>query len=956
MAKVIFNYKSIDTTILCKTDETFKSIKERLKTKLKEDISKTFILYNGKCINEEQTFKEVANIFDRERNTINVILLEGDNLPKKDKFVISKEIICQKCYENSFIKIKEFKFSFKCKNGHKLDNISIRDFNEKQKIDISKYKCNKCEKNRTEIFENNFYICSTCDLYLCPLCKSNHDKKHKIIDFNNKYNICNKHCFYFVKFCNVCGMNICMRCQNEHKEHNYIDFGDLFIDKQNIQEEMDSFKEKMNLFIDDLNKNIQNIINNVKQNMEIYYEICNKIINNYDEQKLTYQNMLNIQEINKYNNNICKEINNLKEKNGVVEKFNFLFKIYNEINNKINDINISQYITAFEPLTKNIIEGNNKDLMIISEKNQGNDIIKYLLNKMNKKYIEINQSKFTEDEKNEKYRQDILDNLKYLMKNNNIILMKDFDCFSYNYFLENMNLIRENTLKSNEILTEENNFKSIISIGINNISNLNNSIQEKLEKQCLDYNIFLDQNDKNIINNLLDYLNIITCFDVNMKIKIDLQHLLINCKKNDIEALIFKIKNDIIIKYNADNNHWIFKEGQEYERQILKLFFSKIAPLFCEDIITSLISFHKNSKDAKYKMMDDLIIEAYKKSYYYNFENYFKEINTKRSIIYTFSKEARNLFKEIKIIENKFGKFDEDSTYYISIESITRENDLSIELKKFLFTEKKQLLIITFSENDLKFINSVNALIDNLEKENPKLNEKCVIFIINKQRKKLENIFNDEKYDSLSFINEKYNQIFIDDLFGKDYSNIFDIIIKLDNDWQKDYLLTTKFIENNITNVLNYIKFNLPIQNKEINSNNMKEQIANIILKKDILKNLFTDYLIEQGKGIKDLFKNAFKYYNKEEKNEEFFQIIDNEIKKNFIIFLLKIILHLLKKDILIPLYYNLDIIMKNKYLYDMIKSEFNQNNYCPVKLSLNGNNIKVFINLKIPNIKIQLI
>ena len=71
-----------------------------------------------------------------------------------------------------------------------------------------------------------------------------------------------------------------------------------------------------------------------------------------------------------------------------------------------------------------------------------------------------------------------------------------------------------------------------------------------------------------------------------MKIKIDLQHLLINCKKNDIEALICKIKNDTIIKYNADNNHWIFKEGQEYEKQILKLFFSKIAPLFCEDIIT----------------------------------------------------------------------------------------------------------------------------------------------------------------------------------------------------------------------------------------------------------------------------------------------------------------------------------------------------------------------------------
>ena len=608
----------------------------------------------------------------------------------------------------------------------------------------------------------------------------------------------------------------------------------------------------------------------------------------------------------------CKNSNDLEKKIKTMENQNEKKDALNKLNTQLN---------------------NNEGLKEIKKKNyekEKNNLNKQLIFYENDYYNIINTIENEDVEKMQFVINVIKDS-----NQNNIILMKDFDCFSYNYFLENMNLIRENTLKSNEILTEENNFKSIISIGINNISNLNNSIQEKLEKQCLDYNIFLDQNDKNIINNLLDYLNIITCFDVNMKIKIDLQHLLINCKKNDIEALIFKIKNDTIIKYNADNNHWIFKEGQEYEKQILKLFFSKIAPLFCEDIITSLISFHKNSKDAKYKMIDDLIIEAYKKSYYYNFENYFKEINTKRSIIYTFSKEARNLFKEIKIIENKFGKFDEDSTYYISIESITRENDLSIELKKFLFTEKKQLLIITFSENDLKFINSVNALIDNLEKENPKLNEKCVIFIINKQRKKQENIFNDEKYDSLSFINEKYNQIFIDDLFGKDYSNIFDIIIKLDNDWQKDYLLTTKFIENNITNVLNYIKFNLPIQNKEINSNNIKEQIANIILKKDILKNLFTDNLIKQGKGIKDLFKNAFKYYNKEEKNEEFFQIIDNEIKKNFIIFLLKIILHLLKKDILIPLYYNLDIIMENKYLYDMIKSEFNQNNYCLLILFL---------------------
>ena len=31
------------------------------------------------------------------------------------------------------------------------------------------------------------FICNKCNKNLCPLCKSNHNNKHKIINYNDKY-------------------------------------------------------------------------------------------------------------------------------------------------------------------------------------------------------------------------------------------------------------------------------------------------------------------------------------------------------------------------------------------------------------------------------------------------------------------------------------------------------------------------------------------------------------------------------------------------------------------------------------------------------------------------------------------------------------------------------------------------------------------------------------------------
>ena len=57
---------------------------------------------------------------------------------------------------------------------------------------------------------------------LCPLCKSSHNKNHNIINYNDKNYICNKHNELFIKYCNECRENMCMLCENEHKNKKYV--------------------------------------------------------------------------------------------------------------------------------------------------------------------------------------------------------------------------------------------------------------------------------------------------------------------------------------------------------------------------------------------------------------------------------------------------------------------------------------------------------------------------------------------------------------------------------------------------------------------------------------------------------------------------------------------------------------------------------------------------------------
>ena len=141
MAEAVFNYEGINTSIQCNLQDKMKDIITNFLNKIKEKGDNFFYLYNGSEINKDLTFNDQANDLDKNRQKMNIIVTKNDtgiNAKEKNE-VISKDIICPECKENIILNMTSNKiFFYGCKNRHNITNISFDDYEESQKIDISK--------------------------------------------------------------------------------------------------------------------------------------------------------------------------------------------------------------------------------------------------------------------------------------------------------------------------------------------------------------------------------------------------------------------------------------------------------------------------------------------------------------------------------------------------------------------------------------------------------------------------------------------------------------------------------------------------------------------------------------------------------------------------------------------------------------------------------------------------
>ena len=341
-ATLNFTYEGSTIKIQCKRNEYMKDIFKRYTIKISKDANDVYFMCNGSKINEASKLEEISN----SDNEISILVYDLNN--KK---------------------------------------------NENKEEQLKKYKdiiCNNCNKNKYEIYKNQLYKCCTCKINICPICKTKHDKDHILIDYELKNYLCNVHGEKYILYCKECNKNLCDLCEMEHNDHNYCSLNKLITNKEN---NIDELKTK----IDDLKKEVNGIIstlNKIVDNMEIYYNINQNIINNYNIKNKNYEVLTNITNIYNYNEIIIKDINEIIDENKIENKIKYLYSIYDKMITK-NEI-IIKYKIGNEDDDKNEDkdEGEDEDENEVEDENEDKDEDEDKIRIFGDEFVENNKDNF----------------------------------------------------------------------------------------------------------------------------------------------------------------------------------------------------------------------------------------------------------------------------------------------------------------------------------------------------------------------------------------------------------------------------------------------------------------------------------------------------------------------------------------------------------------------------------
>ena len=285
MSKVEFSYEGNVIAILCKENEKMEEICKKYAMKSLIDINNIYFFYSGKKLNLQLTFYQASNSFDKQRKIMSILVLDKNNTISQNpnsSIIKSPFPICSECKENAILELNDYKIKLsECKNKH-LINLLISEYEINRSIDLSKIECSICKNTKYKTFENTMYICKNCKIILCPLCKNNHNQNHNVINYDLKNSLCLNHNDLYIGYCQSCSINICLKCQKEHKKHDILFFGEILPDKDELLKKLNDFKQEKDKLIDDINDMINKLMD-FKENLETLYKIYFDMVDKYED-------------------------------------------------------------------------------------------------------------------------------------------------------------------------------------------------------------------------------------------------------------------------------------------------------------------------------------------------------------------------------------------------------------------------------------------------------------------------------------------------------------------------------------------------------------------------------------------------------------------------------------------------------------------------------------------------
>ena len=167
---VIFTYEGSNVSIQCLQNEKMRDICQRYGTKIGINFNSLLFLYSGNQLNLELSFKDQANSFDKQNNTMKILVYKNEN----------NDYACPKCGE----KIKL--------NTEKFNKIISSNDNIKEAIKGIKFQIDNIINNTTLTINNIQIQLKNINIVLNTIKedikKNNERLKIAISDYNNMNN------------------------------------------------------------------------------------------------------------------------------------------------------------------------------------------------------------------------------------------------------------------------------------------------------------------------------------------------------------------------------------------------------------------------------------------------------------------------------------------------------------------------------------------------------------------------------------------------------------------------------------------------------------------------------------------------------------------------------------------------------------------------------------------------
>ena len=263
-----------------------------------------------------------------------------------------------RCPENKCYLIPEIKFiednnnikiCCECEKKH-LKKLEMSQFRKNyHQSDINSVQCDNYHNKNADFF------CFNCQKFECKDCNErNHKAFNSKISINDYDTNCYKHLSPFSSFCTQCKINLCRKCENEHKEHKLILLDDIKIN-DDTEKIIDGKIEKLKKENDSLAKNVSKVISEIKQRID-------SILSKYGTIKEYFDNMIAI--MNEIKNSYMRAKKNEKFNYSIKQNFKYLTE-YN-FNKILIDLDVKK--TQIEEEIKG-----NKNANIVSIKTKGNN-------------------------------------------------------------------------------------------------------------------------------------------------------------------------------------------------------------------------------------------------------------------------------------------------------------------------------------------------------------------------------------------------------------------------------------------------------------------------------------------------------------------------------------------------------------------------------------------------------